>query len=259
MQAYYTDNLITLYHGRCEDVWTKLPACSFDAIICDEPYGTTACAWDEVIPFDFMWREIKRTVKPRAATVLFGSQPFTSLLIASNLPWFKYQWVWDKKISGNPLLVEYQPLKVHEDICVFGSGPHTYQPQMRHGKMRTKGGGYSKLFDVKLTKSINDEYYPVSVLEFSNAERGIHPTQKPLALMEYLVKTYTSPGDTVLDFTSGSGTTLRACKNLGRKCVGIEMLEEYCKATVDRLAPEFESALVDDGSDLSDLPLFAAA
>lgn len=261
MQPYYEARNITLYHGDCLDVMPHLEAQSFDAIITDVPYGTTACAWDSPIPFEPMWANLKRLARPRAAIVLFGSQPFTSALIASNYEMFRYEWVWDKRLAGNPFLAKYQPLKIHENIVVFSRDSHDYVPQMRTGEMKQKGGGYSKLFDVQCSVTRNDQYYPVSIVPFSNGDRNgkepLHPTQKPLALLEYLVKTYTNEGDTILDFTSGSGTTLRAAKNLKRRAVGIELLEHYCAVTVKRLEPAFEAALIDDGAALDDLPLFA--
>ena len=240
----------------------QLEAQSFDAVICDEPYGTTNCPWDAVIPFDVMWSNINRLSKLRAPTVLFGSQPFTSLLIASNLEMFRYEWVWDKRLPTGYLDANRKPLKRHENIVVFCEGRSLCNPIMRKGVLRIKGGMnrqspvYGKY---ESTSTFNDNYYPTSIIEISGANQvnKVHSTEKPLLLMEYLVKTYTNPGDTVLDFCAGSGTTLRACKNLGRRSVGIEMLEHYCQATVKRLAPAFEAALIDDGASLTDLPLFA--
>lgn len=263
MQPYYDDpkSGISLYHGDCLDVMPALAAQSFDAIITDVPYGTTACAWDSPIPFAPMWACLKRLARPRAAIVLFGSEPFSSALRASNFPMFRYDWIWNKSLAGNPFLAKYQPLKIHENIMVFSTEGHDYLPQMRTGEMKQKGGGYSKLFDVQCSVTRNDQYYPVSILPFSNGDRNgkeiLHPTQKPLALMEYLIRTYTNEGDTILDFTSGSGTTLRAAKNLKRRCVGIEQDLHYCEVTVKRLEPAFEEALVDDGASLEDLPMFA--
>lgn len=223
-----------VFNGDCLDLMQQIPDGSVNMILCDLPYGTTACKWDSVIPFEPLWREYRRIC--RGAIVLTASQPFTTALIGSNLQDFRYCWVWDKKIAGNPFLAKHSPMKVHEDICVFAEKSITYAPQMVTGKMRTKGGGRSKLFDVALTKSVNDQYYPKSILEFSNAERGIHPTQKPVALMEYLIKTYTNEGETVLDNCMGSGTTGVACVNTGRKFIGIEKDEEYFPIARDRIA-----------------------
>lgn len=272
MQPYYQDKLITLYRGDCLDVMPMLEAQSFDAVITDVPYGTTACAWDSPIPFAPMWACLKRLARPRAAIVLFGSQPFTSALVMSNLEWFKYTWVWEKDTNSNFFQVAHQPLKRHEDILVF-SGARTshgtgeamiYMPQTGEAKYKgVRSAGVPRSWegrmkpDYKQNRAYADVSYPLSILRFASDRPKIHPTQKPLPLLEYLIRTYTNEGDTVLDFTSGSGTTLRACKNLKRRAVGIEMLEHYCEVTVKRLEPAFEAALVDNGAALDDLPLFA--
>ena len=225
----------TLHHGDCLDLMAGIESGSVDMILCDLPYGTTACKWDTVIPFEPLWAHYKRVIKPNGAIVLFGSQPFTSALVMSNVKMFKYCWVWNKKISGNPLLAKYQPLKIHEDICVFSRNKHNYSPEMRKGKMRIKGGGKSNLLNMEMSKSINDDYYPTSILEFSNANRGIHPTQKPVALCEYLIKTYTNEGETVLDNCMGSGTTGVACLNTGRTFIGIEKDLAYFEIACSRI------------------------
>jgi site-specific DNA-methyltransferase (adenine-specific) len=199
------------------------------------PYGSTACSWDTIIPFEPLWEQYKRIIKDNGAIVLTASQPFTSALVMSNPKMFKYCWVWNKKISGNPLIAKHQPLKIHEDICVFSDGKHKYYPEMRKGKMRTKGGGKSNLLNMDMAKSKNDDYYPVSILEFSNAKRGIHPTQKPVALFEYLIKTYTNEGDLVLDNAAGSGTTGVAAKNLKRNFILIEKEPKYVEIARERI------------------------
>lgn len=205
-----------------------IPEGSVDMILCDLPYGTTACKWDSVIPFEPLWKQYKRIIKDNGAIVLFGSEPFSTELRHSNLKMYKYDWVWDKKIAGNPFLAKYQPLKVFENIMVFSQKTVRYFPQMRTGKMRKKGGGKSKLFDVGCTTSTNDQYYPTAIIEFSNAERKqLHPTQKPVALLEYLIKTYTNEGETVLDNCMGSGSTGVACMNTGRNFIGIELDKQY--------------------------------
>jgi site-specific DNA-methyltransferase (adenine-specific) len=261
MQPYYADKLTTLYQGDCLAMMAELPAHSFDAVICDPPYGTTACAWDSPIPFTPMWAALKRLVKLRAPVVLFGSQPFTSALVMSNPRQFKYTWVWNKNNSAGFATAPHRPFIITEDICIFGDGAVNYYPQMTKGVYRTKGfgGSASACYGLHPIKGEqNDEYYPKNIIPITkiNNENDQHPTQKPLALLEYLVKTYTHEGDTVLDFTCGSGTTLRACKNLGRLCVGIEQEERYCAVTARRLSPQFEDALpaeaVDDYG-----PLFA--
>lgn len=153
----------------------------------------------------------------------------------SNPKMFKYEWIWDKKISGNPLLAKHQPLKVHESVLVFSKNKHLYAPIMRKGKLRYKGGGHSNLFNRDMKKSLSDEYYPISILDFSNSKRGPHPTQKPVALFEYLIKTYTNEGDLVLDNCAGSGTTGVACKNTNRNYILIEKEPEYIEIINNRL------------------------
>ncbi len=236
-------NEIKLILGDCLAEMPKIADKSIDVVLCDLPYGTTACKWDTIIPFEPLWEQYKRIIKDNGAIVLTASQPFTSALIMSNLKMFKYNWVWNKRISGNPLLAKYQPLKIHEDICVFSKAKHNYYPEMRKGKMRIKGGGKSKLLNMKMSKSTNDNYYPVSIIEYSNAKRGVHPTQKPVALFEYLIKTYTNEGDLVLDNCSGSGTTGVACKNLNRNCILIEKDEEYYKIAERRINNTTENLL----------------
>lgn len=243
VKPYYQHNGITIYHGNCLDILPTIDAQSIDAVIADPPYGTTACAWDSVIPFEPMWRELKRIIKPRGAIVLFGSQPFTSALVMSNPGMFKYSWVWDKKNSSGYLDAKKRPMRRHEDVNVFGDGAVNYYPIMRKGVLRRKGGmqNPSQVWRKhSSTVSVNDDYYPTSIIEITNANRTEkeHPTQKPLALLEYLIQTYTNEGDTVLDFTFGSGTTLRAAKNLGRRAIGIELDERYCDIAARRLSQE---------------------
>ena len=227
--------LNTIYNEDCLEGMKDIPDKSIDMILCDLPYGTTSCKWDTIIPFEPLWEQYERIIKDNGAIVLTASQPFTTKLIDSNIDLFRNCWVWNKKISGNPLLAKHQPLKVHEDICVFSKKRHNYYPQMRKGKMRKKGGGRSKLFDMEMSAKYSDEYYPISIIEFSNAKRGVHPTQKPVALFEYLIKTYTNEGETVLDNCMGSGTTAIACINTNRNYIGFELDEEYYKASLERI------------------------
>lgn len=239
--------MITLYHGDCLSVLPTLAAGSVDAVIADPPYGTTACAWDTVIPFEPMWRELKRVIRPRGAIVLFGSQPFTSALVMSNPKWFRYEWVWNKVLPAGFLNTKLQPLNCHESVVVFGSGTLTYNPQMspradvrlvRYDTARTYGNGEQSTYGKR--ERMGGEYthrFPISIITQSNANRGgLHPTQKPLALLEYLVKTYTNAGDTVLDFTMGSGTTGEACVNLDRSFIGIEKHRPYYDIAARRIA-----------------------
>ena len=228
-----------LYCGDCLEEMNKIEDGSVDAIITDLPYGTTACKWDTVIPFEPMWEQLKRIIKKNGAIVLFGSEPFSSALRMSNIKNYKYDWVWDKKQAGTPLNAKKQPLKTYENIMIFNK--HNYYPKMRTGKMRKKGGVTKQpehTSNVKLNFfTINDQYYPIAIIEFSNAvkKNKLHPTQKPVALMEYLIKTYTNEGETVLDFTMGSGTTGVACKLLNRNFIGIEKGLEDFKIAENRI------------------------
>lgn len=216
---------------------------SIDAIICDLPYGTTACKWDSIIPFEPLWEQYKRIIKDNGAIVLTASQPFTTVLIASNLKMFKHSWVWNKKKSGNIFLAKTQPMKIHEDVIVFGKTTPIYNPIMipRDKIKRSKNYGTGQIMGGnKIPEDKVYEYthkYPESIIDISNAnQKGkVHPTQKPVELMEYLVKTYTNEGDTVLDNCMGSGTTGVACKNLGRKFIGIEQDANYFEIAKNRI------------------------
>jgi len=216
---------------------------SVDMILTDPPYGTTACKWDSVIPLEPMWEQLKRIIKPNGAIVLTASQPFTSTLVASNLKMFKYNLVWEKSRSSSPMLAKKQPMRFHEDICVFYSKQPAYNPIMTEGKNNhaTKAGkavikihgGIKSNFKANTSKM----KYPRSVIKIKSTDstRNLHPTQKPVALMEYLIKTYTNENETVLDFTMGSGTTGVACKNLSRDFIGIELDEDYFKIAEKRI------------------------
>lgn len=234
--------MIELHHGDCLEIMPTLPDASVDMVLADLPYGTTACKWDSVIPFEPLWREYGRIAKPNAAIVLTASQPFTTALIASNMKEFRYCWVWDKTKGGNFALAKKQPMKAHEDVVVFYRKQPTYNPQMEtRGAVRKKGGGKpSDNFGIVPTVSYNNTYYPKTILTFSTGSRvdHFHPTQKPVALFEYLIRTYTNEGDTVLDNTMGSGTTGVACVNTGRRFIGIERDAEYFAIAEKRvLAP----------------------
>ena len=223
-----------LHLGDCLDVMQDIPDGSVDMVCTDPPFGTTACTWDSVIPFEPMWSQLKRIVKPNGAIVLMASQPFTSALVMSNVAMFKYCWVWNKRTSANVGAARFQPMKVHEDVVVFGG---VYKPLMIAGKMRMKGGkAKSGTANGSLPPVYyqSDQYYPKSILEIKT-ERGLHPTQKPVALMEYLIRTYTNPGETVLDFTMGSGTTGVAAANTGRRFIGIEMDADYFTIAKSRI------------------------
>jgi DNA modification methylase len=198
-----------------------------------------------MIPLEPMWEQLKRIIKPNGAIVMTASQPFTTTLIASNMKMFRYCWVWKKSKATNFLNAKKQPLRKHEDICVFYKKPPTYKPQMTKGDPYTKGirknqltGSYGDFSAIEV-KSEDGMRYPTDVVYFKTAESEgavLHSTQKPVALMEYLIKTYTNEGETVLDFTMGSGSTGVACKNLNRKFIGIELDEEYFKIAQDRIS-----------------------
>lgn len=232
-----------LYKGDCLEVMKLIPYKSIDAIITDPPYGTTACNWDSVIDFELMWEQLNRIIKPNGAIVLFGSEPFSSALRMSNIKNYKYDWIWNKKLGGNSMLVKYQPYKIHELIHVFSSkGKANYNPLMEtRGDVRIKNGktkNKDNAFGVDGAEYIkNNTYYPKSILEISNAKRTgrMHPTQKPLPLMEYLIKTYTNENETILDFTMGSGSTGVAAKNTNRDFIGIEMDDKYFNIAQKRI------------------------
>lgn len=235
-------NKYELHLGDCLEFMRGMEANSVHAIITDLPYGTTACAWDEIIPFAPMWEQVKRVLKPNGVFVTTASQPFTSKLIISNLEWFKYSWVWNKNNSAGFAAVKYRPFIITEDVCVFAYGSHIYNPQMeKRGKPRQKGfgGGISELYGMKPKKGeVNNIYHPKNILDFSKVNQidGDHPTQKPVALYEYLVKTYTNEGETVLDFCAGSGTTGVACMRTNRNFIGVEKELEYYNIAKRRIA-----------------------
>ena len=237
--------MIDLYNGDCLEVMKSIPDGSVDCIITDPPYGTTACKWDSVIPFEPMWAELKRIIKPNGAIVLFGSEPFSSHLRLSNLKQYKYDWVWNKKFAGNFALSKYQPQKIHENVMVFSKKTHNYYPQMTERDKPIKPGANkctsesSKIAHAKAEydNKIYTQKFPESLILFSNRneKRGLHPTQKPVALLEYLIKTYTQEGETVLDFTMGSGSTMIACLNTNRKGIGIELDKHYFDVATKRI------------------------
>ena len=218
-----------IYLGDCLELMKDIPDKSVDMILCDLPYGTTACKWDTIIPFEPLWEQYKRIIKDNGAIVLTASQPFTSYLIISNIKWFKYCWIWNKKKGGSPLLSKIQPIRITEDIVVFGKNKVNYNPLMTpRDKPKSRGKNTGKISETTNNVFLEDktytEYYPKNILEISNAnQKGkIHPTQKPVALFEYLIKTYTNEGETVLDNCIGSGTTAIACINTNRNFIGIE-------------------------------------
>jgi len=243
----FNEKGFTLLLGDCLERMKEIPSGSVDMILADVPYGTTACAWDSIIPLEPMWEQLKRIIKPNGAIVMTASQPFTTMLISSNIKMFKYCWVWDKGVGVNFFHVKKQPLKVTEDVCVFYNKQATYNPVMAKREKPIKksnnnvGESSGYFVDGQSDKYIGrvyEEAYPSVILKFSTrsaGSRGLHPTQKPVALMEYLIKTYTNEGETVLDFTMGSGTTGVACANTGRKFIGIELDLGYFNIALDRI------------------------
>ena len=236
---------IELWCGDCLELMKNIPDKSVDMILCDLPYGTTACKWDIVIPFEPLWEQYNRVIKDNGAIVLFGSQPFTSRLVCSNIDNYKYDWIWDKKKAPNFRGVKYQPLIPYEIISVFNTT--TYYPQMTEGKLRQKGGYYSpyeQAISNGTKAKTNNLYYPKAILEFSkanNKESGLHPTQKPVSLCEYLIKTYTKENETVLDNCMGSGSTGVACVNTNRKFIGIELDNTYFEIAKERINKAVEN------------------
>ena len=230
---------VTLHLGDALDILPTLPAQSVNAIITDLPYGTTACKWDTVIPFAPMWEQVKRILKPRGVFVTTASQPFTSALVMSNLEWFRYEWVWEKNLDTGHLNAHIRPMLKHESIIVFSTGNETYNPQgiKRYEKINKRGGNGDNYGKSGLQNFQEFTNYPRSLLQF-NVHREVeqHPTQKPTALYRYLILTYTNPGDTVLDFCAGSGTTGVAAIDTGRDCILVERDPEYHAIAQRRIA-----------------------
>lgn len=241
---YKTENL-WLMKGDCLERMREIPDKSVDLILTDPPYGTTACKWDSVIPFEEMWKGIKRVIKPSSATVLFGIDPFSSYLRASNIEWFKYDWIWLKSRPSGIMNAKLRPMSTHEIISVFSDGKTSngnknnmrYFPQgikkidrVTRSPSKPREGAENSYSRPSHKEFYTQEFtnYPRTILEFGKDEKEkLHPTQKPVALLEYLIKTYTLEGETVLDFTMGSGSTGVACKNLSRKFIGIERDDRY--------------------------------
>ena len=233
--------MIKLMQGDCLERMKEIDSDSVDMILTDPPYGTTACKWDSIIPLEPMWEQLKRIIKPNGAIVMTASQPFTTTLIASNMKDFRYSWVWEKEQGVNFQHAKRQPLKVHEDVCVFGVKSPVYYPQDLiecdiKKSNRFKGGNLGHCGSESKRSEYKQKFtnYPKSIKKF-NRQRGLHPTQKPVTLMEYLIKTYTNEGETVLDFTMGSGTTGVAAKNLNRSFIGIELDQGYFDIAKERI------------------------
>ena len=261
--------MVNLYNGDCLEVMKELPDKSIDLILCDLPYGTSACKWDTIIPFDKLWEAYERLIKDNGAIVLFGSEPFSSLLRTSNLKLYKYDWVWEKPSGANFLNFKYQPAKVHENIMVFGKGATSYSkngnmvynPQMeegtpyiqKSGKQRDDYGNSTVRTPIEqVVTENNGTRYPRSIQKFNLDRDKHHPTQKPIALLEYLIKTYSSEGDTVLDNCMGSGSTGVACVNTNRNFIGIEMDSKYFSIAETRISDISDNRTVDIESDIKE-------
>ena len=232
-----------LYNGDCLEIMKDIPDKSIDSIICDLPYGTTKCKWDVIIPFEPLWEQYNRVIKDNGAIVLFGNEPFTSALICSNLKGFKYRWDWNKKIPSGMSYCKYRPMQQVEDICIFTKkGEKTlYNPQFIKRNKPIKGGGM-KESDSAFTegyKALKKTYIyknPTTLIEFDKVRKGsLHPTQKPVALLEYLIKTYTNEGGMILDNCMGSGSTGIACINTNRRFIGIELDSNYYNIAKQRI------------------------
>lgn len=250
--------MINLIKGECIEQMKSIPSESIDAIITDPPYGTTACKWDSVIDFELMWKQLNRIIKPNGAIVLFGSQPFTSALIMSNIKNYRTSYIWDKQKSVNFVQAKNHPMKRTEDILVFGLNRVVYNPQMvkrslkevnkqiskmvkNESKYKCKDDSYLKVSGGYKRNTNKDYAYPTNIISISciskecNSKHRQHPTQKPVALMEYLIKTYTNEDEVVLDFTMGSGSTGVAAKNLNRNFIGIEQDDKYFEIAKERI------------------------
>lgn len=244
-------------NGDCIEIMKNIPDKSVDMILCDLPYGTSACKWDVIIPFDLLWKQYDRIIKDNGAIVLFGNEPFSSKLRLSNIDMYKYDWKWEKPSGANFLNFKYQPAKVHEDIMVFGKmavsyskkGNLFYNPQMevgkpyqqKSGKQKNEYGNSTVRTPIKQVITDNDGVrYPRSIQKFSLDKEKLHPTQKPIALLEYLIKTYTNEGEIVLDNCMGSGSTGVACLRTNRKFIGIELDSNYYNIAKERLKKESE-------------------
>ena len=264
-----------LYNGDCLEVMDKLieEGVKVDCILTDPPYGTTACKWDSIIPFNEMWERLNKLIKPNGAIVLFGSEPFSSALRMSNIKNYKYDWKWDKVTGGGHLNAKHRPMQRFEDVIVFSKNKHLYNPQMeelteeeykkkiskipkeRYRISNSKLTG--KRYDLPLLERNLEDYkkrYPSNILVYSknmkecNNTRRVHPTQKPVDLLEYLVKTYTNENETVLDFTMGSGSTGVACVNTNRKFIGIELDKNYFDIASKRIEEAFFNAQNKEGA-----------
>lgn len=232
--------MVKLFQGDCLELMKNIPDNIADMILCDLPYGTTRCKWDSIIPFEPLWQEYNRIIKDNAAIVLFAQEPFATKLRSSNLKMYKYDWIWQKPQGTNFLNAKNQPLKNYEIICVFGKKKLRYKPCFTKGKPYTSGGGnVGEAYGggKKIITHNEGVRYPTSIQKFNAIQntKRFHPTQKPVDLLEYLIKTYTNEGDLVLDNCMGSGSTGVACVNTNRNFIGIELDEKYYKIAEERI------------------------
>lgn len=247
---------IQLYNGDCLELMKQIPDNSVDMVLCDLPYGTTANKWDAIIPFDNLWESYGRVCKENAAIVLTASQPFTSMLVMSNLRMFRHEWIWRKNRGSNFVNTMREPFKEHEEVLVFSKGKWTYNKQME--KRKGAGDSRAKYKYSNKTKSANyNGFREVSEIEFSqlrvpssvqefNTEVGLHPTQKPVPLFSYLIRTYSNEGDTILDNCMGSGSTGIACLETGRSFIGIEKDKHYFQVAKNRIEKKQEQGIQGD-------------
>lgn len=232
-----------IIHGDCLNEMMFLDDQSIDMILCDLPYGTTACKWDTIIPFQQLWEAYKRVIKPNGVIVLTAQTPFDKTLGCSNLPWLRYEWIWEKDNATGFLQAKKAPMKKHENVLVFYQKQPTYNPQFWHSKPykttnKSLSANYADGVKTKhqgVVNESNGERYPLSILQCKRDFQKLHPTQKPVALFEYLIKTYTNPGDLVLDNCAGSGTTAIAALNTGRRYICIEKEKEYFDLMATRI------------------------
>ena len=234
-----------IYNEDCLEGMKRIPDKSVDMILCDLPYGTTVCKWDTIIPFEPLWEQYVRVIRDNGAIVLTASQPFTTKLISSNFDWFKYELIWNKVLPTGFAIAKIQPMKQHENVLVFGKGKVTYNPQMTPRERPRTYNRTHKNYEGSENLQKHDgkartltHYYPRSLLEFSNANNKskVHPTQKPVPLFEYLIRTYTNENETILDNCMGSGTIAIACLNTNRNYIGFELDETYYSLANERIA-----------------------
>lgn len=236
--------MIDLRQGDCLQLMKEIPDSSVDMILCDLPYEKSVCDWDKILPMNILWQEYNRVIKDNGAIILFGSEPFSSKLRLSNLKMYRYDWKWNKLNHSNPLLAKKQPLRVYEDILVFYKKQPIYNPQMKQGKPYKKDYGYDKhnnsINGVVMKDNDNETglRYPINIIEFPmsrNNQERLHPCQKPITLLEYLIKTYTNEKEVVLDNCMGSGSTGVACINTNRSFIGIELDQKYFEIAKERI------------------------